>query len=65
MQSFNEDHRKILEAFKLRNSKMAREEVENHVESFGKILVDSLRNISPIEWGYPMPESIWGKSRAS
>jgi len=65
MKSFNEDHRKILEAFKLRNSKMAREEVENHVESFGKILVESLRNISPIEWGYPMSESIWGKSRAS
>jgi DNA-binding GntR family transcriptional regulator len=62
MELFAEDHKRILEAFKLKDSKMAREQVENHVRSFGKIVVDSLRTISPIEFGYPISEGIWRRS---
>jgi len=46
---FNEDHKGILEAFKLRNSKMARERVEDHIRYFGKVVVESLRSILPVE----------------
>jgi DNA-binding GntR family transcriptional regulator len=50
---FHREHKEILEAFKLRNQKMVRELVENHVRSFGKIVVEILRSISPSESEYP------------
>ncbi len=59
MDVFAEDHKRILEAFKSRNSNVAREQVENHVRSFGRIVVDSLRTISPIELGYPISKGMW------
>lgn len=46
---FQEDHKRILNAFKLKNPKFAREIVENHIWSFGKIVVNSLRSISSFE----------------
>jgi DNA-binding GntR family transcriptional regulator len=50
---FHKEHKEIFEAFKLKNSKMVRELVENHVMSFGRIVVESLRSISPSESDYP------------
>jgi DNA-binding GntR family transcriptional regulator len=50
---FHKEHKEIFEAFKLKNSKMVRELVENHVMSFGRIVVESLRSISPSESNYP------------
>lgn len=43
---FHQEHKEILEAFKLRDSKMVRERIENHVTSFGRIVVESLKSIS-------------------
>jgi len=48
IQLFHQEHKEILEAFKLRNSKMARERVENHVTSFRRVVVESLKMISSI-----------------
>lgn len=48
----SEEHGSILEAFKLRNSEMVRERVENHIKCFGKIAVEGIRSISPIEMEY-------------
>jgi DNA-binding GntR family transcriptional regulator len=50
---FNKEHKEILEAFKLRNPKMARELMENHVRSFREKVVESLRSISPFGSEYP------------
>ena len=50
---FNREHKEILEAFKLKNPKMARELVENHVRSFREKAVESLRSISPLGSEYP------------
>ncbi len=48
-----QEHKEIFEAFKLKNSRMVRGLVENHVMSFGRIVVESLRSISPSESDYP------------
>jgi DNA-binding GntR family transcriptional regulator len=50
---FHREHKDILEAFKLKKPKMVRELVESHVRSFGKIVIESLRSISPSELEYP------------
>ena len=49
MELFSEEHRDILEAFKLRDPKMVEERVETHIRSFGNIVVQSLRSISTLE----------------
>ena len=49
MESFSEQHKKILEAFKSRNSKLARETVEEHANFFGNIVVEALKSISAAE----------------
>lgn len=49
MESFSEQHTKILEAFKSKNSKLAREVVEGHINFFGNIVVESLNSISATE----------------
>jgi len=49
MELFSEEHRDILEAFKLRDPKVVKESVETHIRSFGNIVVQSLRSISALE----------------
>jgi DNA-binding GntR family transcriptional regulator len=57
MESFSAQHKKILEAFRSRDSKLARETVEEHAKFFGKIVVEALRSISAAELHSPsLPE---------
>jgi len=49
---FSAQHRAILEAFKSKNPKMAKENVENHIKYFGEIVVENLRSISPFQFDY-------------
>jgi DNA-binding GntR family transcriptional regulator len=53
VESFSDHHRSIFEAFKSRDSKLARDAVENHIRSFGEIVVESLRSISSLQFDYP------------
>jgi DNA-binding GntR family transcriptional regulator len=48
MELFNKQHKEILEAFRLNDSKMVKGRVESHVRAFGDIVVENLRSISPI-----------------
>lgn len=47
------EHWEILEAFRSKNSKMVRENVERHTRSACKIIIESLKLFSPGESSYP------------
>lgn len=62
MEVFDQEHERILEAFKSRNSKMARESVENHLRSVGKIVVENLASIpSYVRLNYPGKPGVQGE----
>jgi DNA-binding GntR family transcriptional regulator len=52
MELFNQEHRGILETLKLGDSRLVREKVENHVESFSNIVIKTLMSFTPIEIDY-------------
>lgn len=49
---FSEGHRSIFEAFKLRNSEMARINVEKHVQSYFDTAIENLRSFEPIDLNF-------------
>jgi DNA-binding GntR family transcriptional regulator len=55
LELFKEQHRKILEAFKLRDSGLVRTSVENHIESYGDSATESLRLFEPNEFDRNVP----------
>ena len=55
LELFSEHHRKILEAFKSRDSGLVRISVENHIESYGNTATESLRVFEPIEFERNVP----------
>jgi len=55
LELFSEHHRKIFEAFKLRDSGLVRNSVENHIESYGDTATESLKLFEPIEFDRNVP----------
>lgn len=52
LELFSKDHRRIFEAFKLRNSEMVRINVEKHIQAYSNTAIENLRSFTPIDFDY-------------